>query len=116
MIADPAACAPQLAEFARASVEAAGIAGRVVLASRGAGFGAEALEAALVALMRAGSSAELVLALWENRSATSQVRLAALAALEGDSRLLQRALSPRAGLREPPEISEALEELRRRRP
>ena len=117
MLADPAACAAHLPELARSQPEAARIAGRVVLARQGAGFGADTLKTALLAVVRAGLGAELVLPLWETRAAASHVRLAALSALEAQPELLRRALAPRVGnMLEPPEIREAVEELRWRQP
>lgn len=117
MMADAPACAAQLPDFARAHADAARIAGRVVLARQGAGFGADILKATLLAVMRAGLGADLVLPLWELRAAPTHARLAALAALETHPELLRRALAPRVGnVLEPPEIREALEELRWRQP
>jgi hypothetical protein len=117
MMADPASCGAQLSDFAGSHPDAARIAGRVVLARQGAGFGADTLKAALLAVARAGFGADLVLPLWETRAAASHARLAALAALEAHPELLRRALAPRVGnMLEPPEIRVALEELRWRQP
>jgi hypothetical protein len=117
MLADPSACSALLADLAGSHPEAARSVGRVVLARQGAGFGNDTLKAVLLAIVRAGLGAELVLPLWETRAAVTHVRLAALSALEATPELLRRALAPRVGnMLEPPEIRVALEELRWRQP
>jgi hypothetical protein len=111
--AQPHSCGPLLCDLVRASHAGALAVGTALLACQGAGLDRAALEASLLALVQAALGARFVQPLWDARGLTSAVRLAALKALGADSDLLTEALrSRRKGLLEPPEIREALEELR----
>jgi hypothetical protein len=87
--------------------------GAALLATQAARFAPTVLAPTFLALVQAGVGARFVLPLWRARGTSSSARLAALSALQGDPFLLAEALDARAtGMLEPPEIREALEELR----
>ncbi|MFI5306651.1 MAG: hypothetical protein ACHQ53_04815 [Polyangiales bacterium] len=114
----PLASGPMLADLVRAGPAGARAVGAVLLEQKGAGLPQPVLRNALAALVQMGQGTAFVLPLWDSRKLSSPVRLAALSALEGDSSLIAEAIRGRGAtlLLEPPEIREALEELRWRQP
>jgi hypothetical protein len=109
----PQASGPLLPALIQAGPAGARAAGTVLLGQQGAGLAVPVLRPALIALVRSGHGVAFVLPLWEARGNASSVRLAALGALEADADLVAQAVRGRkVAMLEPPEIREALEELR----
>jgi hypothetical protein len=118
LIADrPGEAEALLPEFLRAAPAAAPAVGRGLLRVQGAGFSSDGLSPILSAFVQLGLGRDLVLPLWESRTAPTGVRLAALLVLEHERELLAEAMRRRgASGFDPPEIRIAVEELRWRQP
>jgi hypothetical protein len=113
IVEQPSSSGPLLPALVQSSAAAAGGVGAALLATQAARFAPTVLAPTFLALVQAGVGARFVLPLWRARGTSSSARLAALSALQGDPFLLAEALDARAtGMLEPPEIREALEELR----
>jgi len=110
----PLASAALMPELVEAGPSGARAVGNVLRELKGADLPQPLLRSAFAALVRTGHGQVFVMPLWTTRKLPPPVRLAALAALESDEALLADATHVRGAalLLEPPEIREALEELR----